>query len=353
MKKYLILTSVLALAACGGGHDGAQGIQGVQGEQGAPGKSAYDIWVDAGNSGTEQDFLDSLVAGNNTTQNESNVYPVNMQQDLDKYHQDYVATNMDWASQNGYRQYKVTSKGTTNKSATGESYDYVNTVVYNEKELNLANYGVYLQKHSIVHEFDENIDYTNIRAYIHNREGSGMNTYAPENYNLTTFRGGTLAYLYKGTSPYTSSYDVSVEPVLLKGNAEYTHSATDPQLRLEFDNYYTLTMDREGKVSASGVNNTGKSEYTLTSSSLNYVNYGNQYDAQSIADNSALANYKTQPYGTGINDIGFVSKGYGTEEVVGTYSINFERPETNSFSGETRYYNDDIRMTGAFGGTRQ
>lgn len=31
-----------------------------QGPPGEPGKSAYDIWLDQGNVGTEQDFLDSL-----------------------------------------------------------------------------------------------------------------------------------------------------------------------------------------------------------------------------------------------------------------------------------------------------
>lgn len=39
MKKYLILTSVLALTACGGG-----GGAGGDGANGAPGKSAYEIW---------------------------------------------------------------------------------------------------------------------------------------------------------------------------------------------------------------------------------------------------------------------------------------------------------------------
>ena len=57
------------------GKDGAQGIQGPKGEKGdtgltgpqgekgdtgAEGKSAYDLWLSLGNTGTEQDFLDSL-----------------------------------------------------------------------------------------------------------------------------------------------------------------------------------------------------------------------------------------------------------------------------------------------------
>ena len=57
------------------GADGAQGIQGIQGPQGATGgdgpqgiagndgadgDSAYDIWLSLGNTGTQQDFIDSL-----------------------------------------------------------------------------------------------------------------------------------------------------------------------------------------------------------------------------------------------------------------------------------------------------
>jgi hypothetical protein len=42
----------------------SQGLQGPPGEDGVigvDGKSAYEIWLDEGNTGTEQDFLDSLV----------------------------------------------------------------------------------------------------------------------------------------------------------------------------------------------------------------------------------------------------------------------------------------------------
>jgi hypothetical protein len=33
---------------------------------GAPGKSAYQLWIDAGNSGTEEEFFQSLIGGNHT-----------------------------------------------------------------------------------------------------------------------------------------------------------------------------------------------------------------------------------------------------------------------------------------------
>ncbi len=42
------------------GVDGKDGVNGTDGVDGLDGKSAYEIWLDEGNSGTEQDFLDSL-----------------------------------------------------------------------------------------------------------------------------------------------------------------------------------------------------------------------------------------------------------------------------------------------------
>lgn len=42
------------------GEVGPQGPQGNTGEQGDTGKSAYEIWLEVGNTGTEQDFLNSL-----------------------------------------------------------------------------------------------------------------------------------------------------------------------------------------------------------------------------------------------------------------------------------------------------
>ena len=42
------------------GARGERGEQGVQGAKGADGKSAYQIWLDTGNQGSEQDFINSL-----------------------------------------------------------------------------------------------------------------------------------------------------------------------------------------------------------------------------------------------------------------------------------------------------
>ena len=48
------------------GADGPVGPAGPQGANGAPGASAYDLWVAAGNTGSEADFLDSLRGGTTT-----------------------------------------------------------------------------------------------------------------------------------------------------------------------------------------------------------------------------------------------------------------------------------------------
>jgi hypothetical protein len=42
------------------GDTGLQGLQGIQGETGEDGDSAYEIWLSLGNTGTQQDFIDSL-----------------------------------------------------------------------------------------------------------------------------------------------------------------------------------------------------------------------------------------------------------------------------------------------------
>ena len=48
------------------GEKGEKGDPGIAGKDGANGKSAYQIWLDLGNSGSEQDFIDSLKAKGDT-----------------------------------------------------------------------------------------------------------------------------------------------------------------------------------------------------------------------------------------------------------------------------------------------
>lgn len=48
------------------GINGTNGRDGIDGKNGQDGKSAYQIWLDLGNSGSEQDFIDSLKAKGDT-----------------------------------------------------------------------------------------------------------------------------------------------------------------------------------------------------------------------------------------------------------------------------------------------
>ena len=140
MKKYLILTSVLALTACGGG-SGAGG----DGANGAPGKSAYEIWLDAGNTGTEQDFLDSLVANNDASVVGNSQYASLLQEA--QANDGYTITQMSWPEHGGfYRIEKDDSTTYGNEPTYGNDANYTTHYVYNEKELTLANYGVKLTK---------------------------------------------------------------------------------------------------------------------------------------------------------------------------------------------------------------
>ena len=60
------VTMVLNLVTPGAkgeaGKDGARGADGTIGADGADGKSTYDIWLAAGNTGTETDFLASITS---------------------------------------------------------------------------------------------------------------------------------------------------------------------------------------------------------------------------------------------------------------------------------------------------
>lgn len=79
MSLCLMLCSGLFFAGCADGKDGVNGVNGVDG------KSAYEIWLDAGNTGTEADFLNWLKGDNG--QNGKSAYELYKQ-----YHPDYNKT---------------------------------------------------------------------------------------------------------------------------------------------------------------------------------------------------------------------------------------------------------------------
>jgi hypothetical protein len=324
MKKFAILTSVLALTACGGGDK-------VTGLQGAPGKSAYEIWLEQGNTGTEQDFLDSLMGGQTSEQNsepdsEQNSEPDdNIQphyaslRELMQASGDARITQMSWPEHGGYYQIE-TSYSSADDNPVSVDDAVITNYVYKEKELNLANYGVYFSQRARQPEFGMNstTDYY-VGSWINNRNGIGENVYNPtEN---TVFSGSTMAYL--NDSYYTSS---NSEPVFIKGDAEYTHSTTNPKLVLDFDNYYTITLQNGYGTVVSGTNNTGNNRFD--------INTGTNI----ILENDVP---------TTDQEIGFVRQN-SVEEVVGKYNVHFYEGSYEGWAPNGQFYLD-----GAFGGTKQ
>ncbi len=332
MKNTTIALSLsLILAACGGGG----GHSGSTGPQGAPGKSAYDIWLEQGNVGTEQDYLDSLVSGGGTNSsgtsgNDGASGPgapsfTDVTQDtkifkntrdwlkFNKYN--YTETTNPWFGHNGFKQYVYRTEGSTNIGST----DYIYT--YNEKELTLGNYGVYLQ--SARGEFSTH-DTMYASGYIHNRNGAGANVYTPD--AGTVFKGGTLAYLHGSAQ---------AEPVLLTGNGTFTYSPSNPTLELKFDDYYTFKLDKHD------IQYGGQANVSIKGENLTGIN---AYDLQT-GDYNVLANYLF--YGWGSN-AGFVQAN-GVAEAFVNYGVDF-------YTSDNRYapsINSNFNITGAFGGEKQ
>lgn len=313
---YLLLC--LSITACSGG--------GTQGPAGAPGKSAYQIWLDQGNVGTEQDFLDSLVSGGTTGDTNPDEEPTNPDEGNNEYHyftntheyqeslkntvnySDFVEKNMEWPKHDGYKQYSHKVMSASNTTSVTGMY------TYHEKELNLGNYGVYVITSQ--DDFETDLSAGNALAYIHNREGIGANVYTPK--TDTIFNGGTLAYLHN--AHYTN------DQTLIKGDATFTYNPTNPTLELVYDNYYNIKFSRTNNgtynVDISGNNLTGKNEYNLPNGSFTNKNITTEF--------------------------GYLSKD-GTEEAFGTYSTRF----SDSGYGGNGIINDTFQLTGAFGGTKQ
>lgn len=314
----IVLSLCFILTACGGG---------TQGPAGAPGKSAYQIWLDQGNVGTEQDFLDSLVSNNDkpvdTPEDDSTVESgeynnwhdqimYEMSQD-DSYH-NFSEQIVEWPGHGTYNQYDYRKSG---KDAL--SGDDLTTVwSYKEKELTLGNYIVFARQN--VYNIDENYSrFPGFSAFIYNREGTGANIHIPS--AGTTFTGGTLAYLWFGSQKYK----------FLTGNAVFTYDPNQPELALAFNDYYSITFKGNGiggyNVKIDGTNSTGDPSYTLPTGEFE-SNKNAYYDPTSI---------KTT----------FLRKD-NVEEGFGTYRTTFSDAYYNS-----GLIQGDIGLTGAFGGTKQ
>ncbi len=75
------------------GPQGPQGVQGPAGQNGTNGQSAYDIWLAQGNTGTQQDFLNSLQGGQGTNgQNGLSAYEIWLSQGNTGSEQDFLTS---------------------------------------------------------------------------------------------------------------------------------------------------------------------------------------------------------------------------------------------------------------------
>lgn len=323
--QSIALSLCLILTACSGG---SQGPAGSPGQAGVPGKSAYQIWLEQGNTGSEQDFLDSLVSGgsssgsgDDTSGTTHNKYFANTKEFHDylknadsgvAYNSDFVEQDIIWPQHNGYKHYSYKNHLNTNNWVS------ITTYTYNEKELYLGNYGI--SETCIQYDFEDVPSFVSYDAYIHNREGIGANLYTPD--NGAVFKGGTLAYLHQSNSA-NNEHD---KTELIKGDATFTYNPTNPKLNLAFENYYNISFEKNSAarydVSISGTNNTGKSQYNLPT-----------------------GNFQNKDITT---KFGYVSKN-GVEETFGTYQEGFD---DNQY-GKTNTITDTFYLTGSFGGTKQ
>lgn len=314
--SILLLVSVIGLTSCGGGQTGGHGT---------PGKSAYEIWLEQGNTGTEQDFLDSLVSsGNTSAPTEVTTRNFNKEMELNDFVEygdsngghsyKYTKTTKPWAKHGGLTEYKGSYR-----NATGTTISFL----YKEKELKLANYGITIY----------DTPYSGISGYMTNRDiDYGANAYIPE--KNTVFKGSTLAYIYK---PFKGTTDEK-KMTSIKGDATFVFDQTSPSLILDFDNYYTIDIEFS-KVYTESKN---PAAYGITSSNgsaeiSNVIVSG--------ANDTGVADYDLQT-GEHTSRITFRSQHFkqnSTEEAVGKYDIHGHQ------LGGT---GDEFYITGAFGGTK-
>lgn len=327
--KCNMLALCLILTACGAGNVGPSGPRGATG---APGKSAYALWLEAGNTGTLQDFLDSLVA-NDTSNNDNNIQGGDNNTDNDqieptpypKNTKEFMEYNMSVvpnAYLNTTEEIKTLGTSDIYKEYSWENASYSNEselkmkYIYKEKELNLGNYG--LRRMQYQYGFDDDYSSDYYTAYIHNREGVGKNIYTPT--IGTVFKGTTMAYLHK------SQLGENEEPTFIYGTSRFTYDPSTPRIELDFSRYHDMHFTKLATggydVKISGINSTGKPEYDLPTGEFT---------------------------DRGIDiEMGYVSKG-ATQEAFGTYSEHFY----DSDYGKTGTIETPFYITGAFGGTKQ
>ena len=281
MKKTLTFLSALALVACNSG-GGSAPVAVAPNTPGGGDQEAY--------YANFKEYFDNVIKtgadGGNYT--------------------DFVESGPIWPSLlgGGYKHYEYKEH-----TYTPENGQTIIQHVVDEKEMQLANYGIHVTMPNDVNHLPDTVD-----AYVHNREGVGANLYAPV--SGTTFTGETLAYLYGGNPS---------NPVVIHGDAEYTYNSSGgSELILDFDNYYTFNVVQGSgnteTITVSGTNGTGNVFYNVTTGEY--------------ADNGPNTNFAITNLQSG-----------DVQEAVGTYEMQFGN---GNIGGNMTY---DFTMHGAFGGS--
>lgn len=316
----MLILLCISLTACGGGGGG--------GTTPVHNKTPYQIWLDEGHTGSEQDYLDSLISGN-TTDVPSRYVSVSQIAQI----RGWPVTHMSWPNHGDFNRIEYAGIDNYDTPYQGNNSESITYIVYNEKELNLVNYGVVMQNSSSNKEFSTVTDANNYKDYyalINNREGVNKNVYTPN--EGTVFKGGALAYAHEGDILSTGT------PLFIKGDAEYVYSTTNPKLTLDFENYYTFVFETGNKVTVSGTNDTEMNKYDINTGNILLDSDGYSYKHPLDAD--PVEGEISGP----VQNFGFVKKG-AVEEMVGTYRFKIDHGYTpNTWS---------MAITGAFGGTKQ
>lgn len=285
MKKTLTFLSALALAACNSG-GGSAPVAVVPNTPGGGDQEAY--------YANFKEYFDNVIK----TGADGGSYS------------DFAETEPSWPAHGGYKHYVYKEH-----TYTPENGQTIIQHVVDEKEMQLANYGVHVTMPNDANHLPDTVD-----AYVHNREGVGANLYEPA--SGAVFTGGTLAYL---NFPGQNGYAAPATSVLIKGDATYTYNSLHPELLLEFDNYYTFNITQQDgsyeTIDVSGTNNTGTAVFNVTTG--HYVNVGDD-------TNVTTAHFQKD----------------AIQEVAGTYEITFGQGD--NLVGDTAF---GFTMHGAFGGS--
>jgi len=305
MKNALtLLVSGSLLAACGGGHSGPTGVPG------APGKSAYEIWLEHGNTGTEQDFLNWIVSGGNSNTDDDGNKNFNTWGDIienqiaqGQPYYNYRKTTVALPNQQEYDLYKYSED-----DVELDGKKYTANYTYREKIFNLIKF----TWGDVEYENEDGVLGTGYNSLVEFKDG--VSEIYPA--SGTIFQGVTFAHIRSD-----DDFDT------IAGGMTFKYIPGHHEITFDFDNYYTLSYKEgngiEHDLNIAGTNSTGNPAFDLPTGDYKNVYMG-----------LTSGGHPSQP------DIRYIGKD-GYEEVWGKYITRFNEYESN------------ITIDGVFGGTKQ